>query len=230
MPVQFCSQWQLQITNSRSTPEFEHNTDKDACLSAAALAGFSSRQEPAAFNIYTQLESQMYRNFTHSLPPTHGTCVHIFVCFCLLGEGVWFLTKTDEGGLNYNTNSEISIASFHPGVSGGGRYGWLQLLKSFYCTFFGGRRVKYRVFMFVFVFSGEAGGWNADLWSKLWQLERQAMQWENTADYSELQDKEVLSGMGTDNWHDLVSSSQHTNFVFKRSVSLFLPSTKLQKL
>lgn len=185
MPVQFCSQWRLQITNSRSTPETEHNTDKDACLSAAALAGFSSRQEPAAFNIYTQLEWQMYRNFTHThplFPLTHLETVCISVCvffffFCLLGDRVWFFDKNGRGRAQLqHKQSEISIAAFHLGVSEGDRCGWLQVLKSFILFFLeggggGGRWAIYSEFLF----SGEGGGWNADLLSKLWQLRSQWM-------------------------------------------------------
>lgn len=55
-------------------------------------------------NIYTQLEWQMYRNFTHTLPP-HLESVCIFLCVFVFWEtGCVFLTSRGEGGLNYSTN------------------------------------------------------------------------------------------------------------------------------
>lgn len=102
-------------------------------------------------NIYTQLEWQMYRNFTHTLPPTPGISVHIFVCFCLLGEGACFLPKSGWGVKLQHKHSEIFIASFHPGVLGGGRCGWLQQLEGFLLYFFGwkvGERQRVSVLLF----------------------------------------------------------------------------------
>lgn len=88
-------------------------------------------------NIYTQLEWQMYRNFTHALPHTWNRCAY-FCVFLSFGRGGLFFVKKGRGRAKLqHKQSEIFIASFHPEVSGGGRCGWLQLLESFYCTFFG---------------------------------------------------------------------------------------------
>lgn len=159
------------------------------------LASFHARNLLLS-NIYTQLEWQMYRNFTHVLPPTPGIGVHIFVCFCLLGEGACFFDEKGRWRAKLqHKQSEISTVSFHPGVSGGGRCGWLQLLESFYCTFFGWKAGERQSFCFTF-FLGEGRGWNADLLSKLWQLKNgecrgKTQEATDTAYYSQPQDKEV---------------------------------------
>lgn len=119
-------------------------------------------------NIYTQLERQMYHNFSDALP-LHLESLCIFVCVFLgvLGEGVCFLTKKKGGGggrLNYS-GVKFSLHLFYPGVSGGGWCGWLQPLESLHRSFSDGRQVNAAEFLFHFF----TRGWNADLPSELWQ-------------------------------------------------------------
>lgn len=86
-------------------------------------------------NIYTQLEWQMYRNFTHILPP-HQESVCIFVLFfCLFGFLFLLEKKRVQGKLQCKL-SEISIAAVHLEISEGGRWGWLWLLQSLYSASF----------------------------------------------------------------------------------------------
>lgn len=62
--------------------------------------------------------------------------------------------------------SEISIASFNPGVSRGGRCGWLQLLGEFLLYFFGWKVGERQSLCFTFLGEGEIQiyCWSCDNW------------------------------------------------------------------
>lgn len=136
MPVQFCSQRQLQITNSRSTPESEHNPIRTPVLVLPLWLVSLHARNLLLSNIYTQLQWQMYRNFTH-FPPTHLQPVCIFLCTFVFWDRGLFCDEERRRAKLHHKWSEISLPFFHPGVSGGDRCGWLQMLGSFYYIFFG---------------------------------------------------------------------------------------------
>lgn len=119
-------------------------------------------------NIYTQLEWQMYRNFTppHPTPYTWNRCAY-FCVFWSFGRGGLFCEEQERRRAKLqHRRSEISIASFHPVVSGGGRCGWLQLLGEFLLYFFGWKVGERQSLCFTFLGEGEIQiyCWSCDNW------------------------------------------------------------------